>query len=111
MGSKPSENAPGRLSGRVTQILNPAKRGMLCDACKGDLHNQPIEGLTILRDIESKDGKYENGFILDPENGKEYKALMKLQKNGHKLEVRGFIGFSLMGRSQIWERVEDDAQS
>ncbi len=104
-----SENETGRLNGTVTLILNPEKRGMLCEACKGDLHNKPIEGLTIIRDMETKDGKYENGYILDPENGKEYKALMKLQDNGHKLEVRGFIGFSLIGRSQTWERVEGQA--
>jgi uncharacterized protein (DUF2147 family) len=50
--------------------------------------------------------EYQGGQILDPENGKTYRARMKLIDNGQKLDVRGFIGFSLFGRSQIWIRAE-----
>ncbi|MGY0215862.1 DUF2147 domain-containing protein [Endozoicomonadaceae bacterium StTr2] len=98
----------GTLSGQVTLILDPAKRQKVCEACKGELHNQPIQGLTIIRNMHGTDGKYEDGTILDPESGKEYSATMKLKDKGQKLEVRGFIGFSLLGRSQTWERVESN---
>ena len=96
----------GTLSGTVTLILDPEKRQKLCKACKGEQHNQPIQGLTIIRNMHGTGGKYEDGSILDPESGKEYSATMKLKDNGQKLEVRGFIGFSLLGRSQTWERAE-----
>ncbi len=52
-------------------------------------------------------GKYDDGKIVDPESGKVYSANMKVLEDGKKLEVRGYIGFSLIGRSQTWERVKD----
>ena len=49
---------------------------------------------------------FEGGDILDPNNGKVYQSKMKLIDNGARLEVRGFIGISLLGRTQTWSRVE-----
>ena len=63
--------------------------------------------MTIAKGLkETKPNLYEGGKILDPENGKEYKCKMMLDENGNKLEVRGFIGISLLGRSQNWVREE-----
>ena len=62
--------------------------------------------MTILWDLTKQGEEYQGGQILDPENGKIYSARMKLIDNGQKLDVRGFIGFSLLGRSQIWVRAE-----
>ena len=97
----------GKLSGKVTQILDPAKQDNICDQCKGDLKDQKVQGMTILWGMEKQGSKYDDGKIVDPESGKVYSANMKVLESGQKLEVRGYIGFSLIGRSQTWERVEE----
>lgn len=96
----------GKLSGKVTKILDPAKQDSICNKCKGELKDQKIEGMTILWGMEKDGKKYDNGKIVDPESGKIYSASMKLLDDGQKLEVRGYIGFSLLGRSQTWERLQ-----
>jgi len=78
----------------------------VCDKCKDERKGQRIVGMTIVKGIKLKDGHYEGGEILDPENGKTYRCLMKLDSTGNELEVRGYIGIALIGRSQIWTRVE-----
>lgn len=77
-----------------------------CDKCDGPRRNQPIIGMTILWGLTKQGDEYQGGEILDPETGKIYRAKMKLIEGGKKLEVRGFIGVSLFGRSQIWLREE-----
>jgi uncharacterized protein (DUF2147 family) len=77
-----------------------------CDKCAGVRQDQPVIGMTILWGLTKQGEEYQGGEILDPENGKVYRARMKLIDNGQKLDVRGFIGFSLFGRSQIWIRAE-----
>ncbi len=78
----------------------------VCDKCSDERKGQRIVGMTIVKGIKLKDNEYEGGEILDPENGKTYRCLMKLDSSGNKLEVRGYIGISLIGRSQIWTREE-----
>lgn len=78
----------------------------VCDKCKDERKGQRIVGMTIVKGIKLIDGHYEGGEILDPENGKTYRCLMKLDSTGNQLEVRGYIGISLIGRSQNWTRVE-----
>ena len=77
-----------------------------CDKCDGARHNQPVLGMTILWGLTQQGDEYQGGEILDPESGKIYRVKMKLTDGGKKLEVRGFIGISLLGRSQIWLREE-----
>lgn len=79
-----------------------------CDKCTDERKGQKIVGMTIAKHLKpsSKTNVYEDGEILDPENGKTYKCKMTLSPNGNELEVRGFIGFSLLGRSQTWKRIE-----
>jgi uncharacterized protein (DUF2147 family) len=77
-----------------------------CEKCPGVRRNQPVIGMTILWGLVRHGDEYENGEILDPENGRIYRARMKLESGGDKLEVRGFIGISLLGRSQTWIREE-----
>lgn len=75
------------------------------DAAK---QSRPIVGLEIVWGFAHKaPGRYEGGRIYDPENGKTYKAKMRLQPDG-TLDVRGFVGFSLLGRTTQWQPVEDD---
>ena len=98
----------GKFEGKIDKIFpkpgdNPAPR---CEKCEGSLHNQPVLGLTFLWGFTKQGDEYQGGEILDPESGKIYRAKMKLVDGGKKLEVRGFIGFSLFGRSQTWLREE-----
>lgn len=80
----------------------------VCDKCTDDRKGQKIIGMTIAKHLKkSNNGNvYDNGEILDPDNGKIYKCKMTLSASGNELEVRGFIGISLLGRSQTWKRVE-----
>ena len=78
----------------------------VCDKCTDERKDQKIIGMTIAKSLTEKNGIYQGGQILDPENGKTYKCKMKLDETGNKLEVRGFVGISLLGRSQTWLREE-----
>lgn len=102
------ENA-GEYSAVVEKGLLATDTGeAVCDKCTDERKGQKIVGMTIAKHLKpsSKSHVYEDGEILDPENGKTYKCKMTLSPNGNELEVRGFIGFSLLGRSQTWKRVE-----
>jgi uncharacterized protein (DUF2147 family) len=77
-----------------------------CEKCDGLRRNQPVIGMTILWGLTKQGDEYQGGEILDPEDGKVYRARMRFLDGGKKLDVRGFIGFSLFGRSQIWIREE-----
>ncbi len=88
---KPSnnENRP------INDVNNPDK----------SLRNKPLLGLELLKGFEHKGGgSYEEGTIYDPKNGKTYSCKMTL--NGDKLKIRGYIGVSLLGRSEVWTRVK-----
>lgn len=95
----------GKVYGKVIEILNPARKKGLCQDCSGEDKNKPILGLVVLKGL-SKDGdEYNGGKILDPQTGKVYKCLITLEQKD-KLKVRGYIGFSLIGRTQYWTRVK-----
>jgi uncharacterized protein (DUF2147 family) len=98
----------GQYEGKVEKIFSkPGEEpNPKCEKCEGNRRNQPVIGMTILWGLTKQGDEYQGGEILDPENGKVYRSRMKLVDNGKKLDVRGFIGFSLFGRSQIWLREE-----
>ena len=100
------ETTNGTLAAKVLQVLNSDKGPHpLCDACKGENHNKPIEGMVIAWGLRKDGGNtWDGGKILDPKNGKVYSAKMTPTEGGAKLEVRGYIGFTLIGRSQTWIR-------
>jgi len=93
--------------GKVHEILNDERKDVLCDKCEGERKGKPVLGMTIMWDLKENDGEYDGGQILDPDNGKTYKCKMKVNEEGTELTVRGYIGFSLIGRSQVWHRVEN----
>lgn len=95
----------GKIYGKVIEILNPAKRGAICKDCPDEAKGKPILGLVILKGLKKDGDEYSGGTILDPNNGKVYKSLIALE-GPNKLKVRGYIGFSLLGRSQYWQRVQ-----
>lgn len=93
----------GQLSGTVEKILTD-KPDAVCEACSGDLKNKPVRGMTILRGHKKGGDWWEGGTILDPNNGKTYRSQLRPIDGGSKLEVRGYIGTPLLGRSQTWLR-------
>ena len=99
----------GVLSGRIDKLLRKeADQKAVCDKCTDDRKDKPMLGLEIIRGAKKAEGKdvWEGGNILDPENGTVYKLRMTPIEDGQKLEVRGFIGFALLGRTQTWGRVQ-----
>jgi uncharacterized protein (DUF2147 family) len=100
----------GVLSGRIEKLLDPqAKADGVCDKCSDDRKGQPIVGLNIIRNVKANaddSALWDGGEILDPNNGKVYKVRLKPVDGGKKLEVRGYVGAPLLGRTQVWQRVE-----
>lgn len=94
----------GELQGRIVELYHPSKPDPLCEKCEGERHNQPITGMVMLWDMKKDGDAWSGGRILDPESGKVYTAKMSLSENGQVLNVRGFIGVSLLGRTQQWHR-------
>ena len=93
----------GKLYGKIERLLLPEDQGKVCEKCKGKEKNQPIEGLIIVKGLV-KDGElWTDGKILDPANGKSYDCAIKLD-DSNTLNVRGYLGFSFIGRSQVWKR-------
>jgi uncharacterized protein (DUF2147 family) len=96
----------GELQGVVEKLFDqpgddPAH---LCEECKGDRKDRPIIGMTILWGLKKDGDSWSGGEILDPKNGRIYRCKMSLTGDGKILNVRGFIGVSLIGRSQTWYR-------
>ena len=91
-----------KLYGRIDALLLPEDQGKLCVECKGNEKNQPIVGLVIVQGLEKEDDTWTNGTILDPANGKRYSCNISINPDG-TLDVRGYLGFSLLGRTQVWK--------
>ncbi len=97
----------GELTGKVLQVLQSDQGpNPICKACDGERKDRPIEGMTILWGVKQDGDSWSGGKILDPKNGKVYGCKLHPIEGGRKLEVRGFIGISLIGRTQTWIRVE-----
>src|SRR5690606_5381861 len=89
---------------KVVDILDPKKRDLTSVECTGSDKNKPISGLEIINGLDTDSDEYNDGTITDPNNGKVYKCYIELD-GADKLNVRGYIGFSLIGRTQTWQRV------
>jgi uncharacterized protein (DUF2147 family) len=97
--------ANGKLDGKVLEVLQ-SEQGPhpVCKACDGERKDKPVEGMVIMWDVEKDGDVWDGGRILDPKNGKTYKVKLTMMDGGQKLDVHGYIGFALLGRSQVWER-------
>ncbi len=98
--------ANGELQGVVEKIFDqpgddPAH---LCKECKGDLKDKPIIGMRILWGLKKDGDTWTGGEILDPKNGRTYRAKVTPSADGKTLDVRGYIGMALIGRTQVWYR-------
>jgi uncharacterized protein (DUF2147 family) len=94
------------LQGKIVQTFpRPGEEPKtLCEKCDGERKNKPILGMTFLWGLKKDGQAWRGGEILDPENGSVYDAKLKLIEEGTKLEVRGFLGLALLGRTQVWIR-------
>jgi uncharacterized protein (DUF2147 family) len=101
--------AGGVFTGRIEKLLAAdAVPGAKCDKCDGDRKDQPMLGLEIVRAVKKSDSDnlWDGGTILDAAEGKVYKVRLQPADGGKKLEVRGYVGMPMLGRTQTWIRVE-----
>jgi uncharacterized protein (DUF2147 family) len=97
----------GVYTGKIEKLLAAdAKQDAKCDLCTDARKDQPVIGMTIIRNVKKNEDIFDGGDILDPNNGKVYKVRIKLTEDGKKLEVRGYVGTPMLGRSQNWIRAE-----
>ena len=97
-----TEQKNGTLSATIQNVLTPGEENS-CGQCEGPYHNKSLKGVTIVHGLKNTGGKnYDSGTILDPKNGKTYK--LKGELAGNKLNLRGYMGVSILGRNQTWIR-------
>lgn len=105
------EDRGGKLYGRIVKLFRSPDQNQnpVCGKCDGEKKDKPVIGMEIIWDLKKKGDEWSGGKIMDPNNGKTYKCHIKTLENGDKLEVRGYVGFSLLGRSQYWLRAQKPA--
>ncbi len=95
----------GVFYARIIEIFTAEDKNKKCNHCSGDDKDKPLLGLVIIRGLKKDGDEYSGGKVLDPKVGKYYKCFITLEEKD-KLKVRGFIGVSLLGRTQYWYRVK-----
>ena len=96
----------GKLYGAIEKILKKdAPADPKCVKCSGYFKDKPLVGLTFLFDLHKDGDEWNGGQVLDPESGTIYHCKVTPQGGGEKLDVRGYVGISALGRTQTWTRV------
>ena len=95
----------GKAFAKIIEIKDPNRQNAVCTECKGDNKGKRILGLNILTGLEKDGDEWSGGEILDPRNGKVYKCYIELVEP-NKLKIRGYIGFSLIGKTKYWKRAK-----
>ena len=97
------KKSDGKYYGRILQLLAKPENNN-CVKCTDDRKNKPLVGLEIIRGLKKEGNEFTGGTITDPKSGKTYKCT--ITRSGTKLNVRGYVGFSLIGRTQTWHQVK-----
>jgi uncharacterized protein (DUF2147 family) len=99
----------GKYFGKIVWLKNPKNEAgsTKTDVKNPDesLRNKPVQGLEILKDFVFDGEKWTDGSIYDPKSGKTYSCNITLKKDGN-LNIRGYIGLSIIGRSEVWKRIK-----
>lgn len=90
----------GKASGRIVEIFDKTKMDKTCDACTDDRKGKKVLGMDIIRNMVKDGDEWEDGTIMDPDNGKIYSCKLWLEEG--KLMVRGYVAFFF--RTQTWVR-------
>lgn len=98
----------GELRGQIEKLFPAAGENPnpTCEACKDARKDQPVIGMVFMSGLKKVGEEYTGGEILDPDNGKVYRSKLALVDGGKKLNVRGYLGVPMFGRSQVWVRQE-----
>ncbi|MGA2435886.1 MAG: DUF2147 domain-containing protein [Bryobacteraceae bacterium] len=96
----------GEYFGRIASSVNPKDATERCGECTDDRKGQLFIGIEILRNLKLSGAEYNGGTILDPDTGSIYRCRFRLAEGGRKLQLRGYLGISLLGRTQTWLRAE-----
>lgn len=99
----------GTISARIEKLIDPDKPDPICDKCTDERKDKPVIGMTIMRGVKKNSdepAQWDQGDILDPNNGKVYRVRLRPIEDGAKMEVRGYLGVALFGRTQHWYRAE-----
>ena len=96
----------GEVRGQIEKLFlaageNPNPR---CDKCQGANKDQPVLGMVFMSGLRKNGDEYSGGEILDPDSGKVYRSKLMLVDGGKKINVRGYVGVPMFGRSQTWVR-------
>jgi uncharacterized protein (DUF2147 family) len=94
----------GKLFGRVTGVRPGRTPSDLCEKCSGEYKNQLILGMVFMRNFHPNGDDWVGGTVVDPENGKQYQGKIWSEGND-KLHMRGYVGISLLGRTEVWVRL------
>ena len=95
----------GKLYGKIIELFEEKNKHRKCDLCTGEEKDKPILGMIFIKGLKKDGNEYNGGKIIDPQNGKSYKCYITLESKD-KLKVRGYIGISLLGRTQYWIRLK-----
>lgn len=98
----------GELKGKLTRYFKPEREVTICRKCDGALKDKSVVGMQILSGLRRDGVRWKDGKILNPEDGRFYSVEMSMTDEGSTLKVRGYFGVSLLGRTQLWQRVPDN---